>query len=90
VKRELKAPQTIELAPPETALVLFDELASRSCCGIDFSKAKNTAAQLILGSYGVTVNLRYKPAETVDSGPVRLWDFHNTTLNRAMHTVFDR
>ena len=88
VTRELRAPQRLPLPPEESALVLFDEQEATSCCGIAFDRAGHERASLDLGEYGVTVDLRYQPAQTIRTGPIRLWDFHHVTRNEAMGTVF--
>jgi len=87
--RELTAPQSVTLEPEEDRIVLFDEYDPQMACGLDISQAKPAQALLDLGTYGVTVSLKYAAAPALDSGEVRIWDFVGVSLNSAITQVFE-
>ncbi len=86
--RTLRPAKDYPLKPDETGVVLWDEAEPRSPCAAEFANAGAASADLSLQSYGVTLWLHFAPATAFRTGPIRIWDVRDGSLNRIMQRVF--
>ena len=87
--RELHAPASAALGPRERKVVLFDETKPRAACAIDATAANCDRVTIDVQNYPVTLWMEFPAAQTVQSGPVKLWDFADTSLNDVMEKLFE-
>ncbi len=87
-RRELRPAKDYPLEADETAVVLWDEAEPRSPCAAEFADAGAKSAHLALETYGVTLWLHFPAATAFRTGPVRIWDVSDESLNSLMQHVF--
>jgi len=89
--REIGAGQNVEATPAEAAVVFFDELDAQhgrcNSCALSWENGGQERTKLEVGTYGVTARLRFVAEGKPIRGQVRLWDFADQGISRALERV---